>query len=109
MDGGIILNYLVQVINMVRKKIGPDKWKHFFVGIPMGIVLQAFSWFLFPRQIVLQTIIAFILAIAITYGFELYSKFTGKGHYEINDAVAGTIGGILGMSLILMIEVNMSR
>ena len=92
---------------MVRRKIGPDKWKHFFVGIPMGIVLQAFSWLLLPKQIVWQTIIAFILATAISYGFELYSKFTGKGHYEINDAVAGTIGGILGMSLIIIIELNM--
>jgi len=89
-------------------KIRPDKWKHFFVGIAIGIVLQAFVWLLFPRQLMWGTVIAFIIVIMISYGFELYSKFTGKGHYEVNDAVAATIGGALGMGVILMIELNVS-
>jgi VanZ family protein len=89
-------------------KIRPDKWKHFFVGIAMGIVLQTFVWLLFSRQLIWGTVIAFILVITISYGFELYSKFTGKGHYEVNDAVAATIGGALGMGIILMIELNRS-
>lgn len=90
----------------MKTKIGRDKWKHFFVGIAMGIVLQTFVWFLFPKQLVRATVIAFILVVMISYGFELYSKFTGRGHYEINDAVAGTIGGVLGMAIILMIELH---
>jgi VanZ family protein len=90
----------------MRKKIGRDKWKHFFVGIAMGIVLQGFSWFLFPGQPVLGTVLAFFLVIIISYGFELFSKFTGKGHYEFNDAVAGTIGGVLGMLMILICELS---
>ena len=88
----------------MRKKIARDKWRHFFVGIAMGIVLQASLWFLFPEQPVLGTIIAFILVITISYGFELFSKLTGKGHYEFNDAVAAIIGGVLGMIIILMVE-----
>jgi VanZ family protein len=93
---------------MVRRKIGRDKWKHFFVGIAMGIVLEAFMWFLFPAQIVSSTIVAFITVAIISYGFELYSKFTSKGHYEVNDAIAAIIGGALGMSIILMVELSMS-
>ena len=72
----------------------------------MGIVLQAFLGFLFPGQLVLETVIAFILVITISYGFELFSKLTGKGHYEVKDAVASTIGGVLGMIIILMVELG---
>ncbi len=91
----------------MRKKIARDKWKHFFVGIVMGIVLQAFMWFLFRGQLVLETVITFILVITISYGFELFSKFTGKGHYEFNDALAAIIGGVLGMVvIILMVELG---
>jgi hypothetical protein len=87
-------------------KIARDKWKHFFVGIAMGIVLQASLWFLFSGQIVLETVIAFTLVITISYGFELFSKFTSKGHYDIYDALAGIIGGVLGMIIILIIELK---
>ena len=90
----------------MRKKIARDKWNHFFVGIPMGIVLQAFMWFLFPTQIILEIVIAFVLVIIISYGFELFSKVTGKGHYEFNDALAAIIGGVLGMAIILVIELR---
>ncbi|MEP6596547.1 MAG: hypothetical protein ABJA71_11410 [Ginsengibacter sp.] len=89
-------------------KIGRDKWKHFFVGIAMGVVLQAFVWLLFSRQLIWGTVTAFILVIMISYGFELYSKFTGKGHYEVNDAVASTIGGVLGMAIALIVELYAS-
>lgn len=91
---------------MMVKKIGRDKWKHFFAGIVMGIVLQSFGWFLFPKQPVWATVTAFIPVIIISYGFELYSKYTGKGHYEVNDAIASAIGGVLGMALPLMVQLN---
>ena len=90
----------------MRKKIGQDKWKHFFVGIVMGIVLQSFGWFLFPKQPVWATVIAFIVVIIVSYGFELYSKFTGRGHYEVNDAVASTAGGVLGIIIVLIIKLS---
>jgi VanZ family protein len=89
-------------------KIGRDKWKHFFVGIPMGIILQVIAWFLFPAQMVWATTLAFIFVVVISYGFELYSKFTGKGHYEINDAIAAIIGGALGMLIIIAVELDRS-
>lgn len=92
----------------MRRKIGRDKWKHFFVGIAMGIVLQGLGWFLFPKQFVWATVIAFIPVIMISYGFELYSKYTGIGHYELNDAVASVIGGVLGMAILLMVQLSTS-
>ena len=81
------------------KKIAPDKWKHFYVGIAMGMVLQAMGWWLFSGELLWATIFAFSIVVVISYGFELYSKFTGKGHYEVLDAVASIIGGIVGMGL----------
>lgn len=87
-------------------KIAPDKWKHFFVGIAMGLVLQSLLWWLLPLHIVIATVVAFAVVVAISYGFELYSKITGYGHYEVMDAVAAIIGGVLGMAVVLVIELG---
>lgn len=86
-------------------KIAPDKRKHFFVGIVMGAVLQAFFSFLLNTHHVLSIILAFIFSIAIAYGFELFSKFTGKGYYEVMDAVAGVLGAAIGIGSVLLIQV----
>ena len=86
-------------------KIAPDKWKHFFVGIAMGAVLQAFLLFLIPNLVLLTILITFLLTVAISYGFELTSKITGRGHYDVMDAVASTIGGILGMGIVLLLKI----
>ncbi len=83
------------------KKIEPDKWRHFYVGIAMGAVLQGFASFLLQDQILLATVIAFIMVLAISYGFELFSKITGLGRYDFIDAVASAIGGVIGMALAL--------
>lgn len=83
-------------------KIAPDKWKHFFVGILMGATLQIFMWYLMPQYYVTGILISFILVVAISYGFELFSLITKKGHYDILDAVAGIIGGVVGMGIILL-------
>lgn len=78
-------------------KIAPDKWKHFYVGLLMGAVLQTIAlWVLTP---LLGTIIALFIVIVVSYGFELFSKITGLGHYDFMDAVASVIGGVLGMGL----------
>ena len=70
----------------------------------MGITLQIITGFLMPEHLVTGIIITFILVIAISYGFELYSLISKKGHYEILDAVASIIGGGMGMAIILFIE-----
>ena len=86
------------------KNIAPDKWKHFFVGIGMGAVLQSFVSFLLQDHIIPATTIAFIIVLGISYGFELFSKLTGFGRYDFADAVASAIGGTLGMGVALLAE-----
>lgn len=83
------------------KKIAPDKWRHFYTGIPMGGALQGFGWWLFPDNLLLVTVIVFIAVCAISYGFELFSLITGMGVYDFMDAVASVIGGVVGMGLAL--------
>ncbi|UYQ93634.1 hypothetical protein MKQ68_00780 [Chitinophaga horti] len=78
-------------------KIAPDKWRHFYVGIAMGAVLQiAAGWWF--ATLLAATIAAFIVSWLISYGFELFSLVTGYGHYDFMDAVASMIGAILGMA-----------
>jgi hypothetical protein len=86
-------------------KIAQDKWKHFFVGIGMGVVIEAFLHWLVPGHRIITTIVTFFIVVAISYGFELYSKFTGRGHYEVMDAVAAVIGGIIGMGIGFLLHI----
>ena len=81
------------------KKIAPDKWKHFYAGIVLGVLLQIIDIWLFPKQPLLSTIITLVIVAIISYGFELFSKITGFGIYDIMDAVASIIGGIAGMGI----------
>jgi glycopeptide antibiotics resistance protein len=81
------------------KRIAPDKWKHFYFGILMGAVLQGLGWYFYPSGMLLVSISVFILVCAISYGFELFSKVTGWGIYDIMDAVASVIGGVVGMGV----------
>ena len=89
------------------KRIAPDKWKHFFVGIGMGAVLQGFLLFLIPAQPLYAILITLILVVTISYGFELTSKITGRGHYDIMDAVASVLGGLIGMGILLLLKADM--
>jgi VanZ family protein len=82
-------------------KIAPDKWKHFFVGIAMGAALQFFFLLLLSSK-PLSISLALFFSIAIGYGFEVYSKITRRGHYEVLDAVAAVIGAVLGIAIILL-------
>ncbi|MBC7902327.1 MAG: hypothetical protein H7Y27_02855 [Gemmatimonadaceae bacterium] len=88
------------MLSLIRR-IQRDKWKHFFVGIAMGLVLQTFAWIMLPQFPKSGALAVFVVIVAISYGFELFSKFTGKGHYEVNDAIASVIGGLLGMGIII--------
>ena len=85
------------------KKIAPDKWKHFFVGIGMGVFLQSFFLYALNVSLLPSIFLSLGIVAAISYGFELYSLVTGKGHYEVQDAVASVIGGMVGISLIALV------
>lgn len=80
-------------------KIAPDKWRHFVVGILMGAVLQSAAWFVLPERPVGGILIVFSIIVLISYGFELFSLISGRGHHDIMDAVASIIGGVVGMAL----------
>jgi len=84
-------------------KIARDKWKHFFVGVVIGCVLQAFFSFLLD-QLIYSLLLSLIFSFAIGYGFELFSKFTGKGHYEFMDAIAVLLGSIPGIGIVFLIQ-----
>ena len=84
------------------KRIAPDKWKHFFVGILMGACLECFFLLILGTSVVLSTILASGISIAVSYGFELFSLYTGRGHYEFLDAVASIIGAALGIGTIVL-------
>ena len=81
------------------KKIAPDKWRHIYAGIAMGLVLQIIGFWLLQSHPYWSTLIALMIVIAVSYGFELFSKITGMGVYDIMDAVASAIGGIIGMGI----------
>ena len=85
-------------------KIAPDKKKHFWVGLLLGALFRIFTLYFFPHNYLLGIVITFVLIVVFCYGFELFSLVTKIGHYEILDAVAGIVGGSIGMGLILLIE-----
>jgi VanZ family protein len=85
-------------------KIAPDKKKHFLVGIVMGAVLQTIFLFFLPHQLWYATALSLIFSFAIAYGFELYSKFTGRGHYELMDAIAALIGALPGIASVILLH-----
>jgi glycopeptide antibiotics resistance protein len=85
------------------KKIAPDKWRHIYVGIALGILFQALAFWFVPQQLFMGTVIVLLIIIAISYGFELFSKITGMGVYDIWDAVASIVGGLIGMAVVGLI------
>ena len=87
----------------IFKRIEPDKWRHFYVGIGMGVVLQLFFDFLLPSDKGLAIGLAVLITAVVSYGFELFSKITGKGTYDMGDAWAGLIGGLLGIGIVVAI------
>ena len=85
-------------------KLAPDKKKHFWVGMPMGAIFHILVIFFIPQSFWLSILITFILIVALCYGFELFSLITKLGHHEVMDAIAGIIGGIIGMGVILLLQ-----
>ena len=86
-------------------QIAPDKWRHFFVGILIGCILEALFCWIWPGHLALVTGLVFLIIAFISYGFELFSKLSGKGRYDFMDAVASVIGGVIGIGIILSLIV----
>lgn len=86
------------------RNIKKDKWRHFWVGIPMGAFLQLVAYWLFPHAETTAILSALAVVMAISFGFELFSLVTGYGHYDFYDAIASIIGGALGMGIIIWAE-----
>lgn len=84
------------------RKIKRDKWKHFWVGIPMGAFLQIAAQWLLPGSVVIATVAALAFVLAFSFGFEVFSLVTGWGHYDFYDAIASIIGGVLGIAIVLL-------
>jgi glycopeptide antibiotics resistance protein len=82
------------------KNIKRDKWRHFWVGIAMGAFLQLAGHWLFPYSSLTAFLTALIIVFSISYGFELFSMVSGLGRYDLNDAIASIIGGVLGMTAV---------
>lgn len=80
-------------------RVKSDKWRHVIAGVPMGFLLQGLATWFIPTRPVLATAIVLLLVCAISYGFELFSKISGKGHYELADAIATVIGGVMGIAV----------
>lgn len=85
-------------------KLAPDKKKHFWVGMLMGAIFHILVIFFLSQNFWLSILITFILIVALCYGFELFSLITKLGHYEVMDAIAGIIGGVIGMGVILLLQ-----
>ncbi len=81
------------------KRIDRDKWIHFIAGIPMGILVNFFSFWVLPQNTYLAIALSVVLLAAISYGFEIFSLLTKKGHYDYFDAVASTLGGVAGLGI----------
>jgi len=85
-------------------KIARDKWRHFYVGIVMGLILQLPALIFLPISWIWASMIVLFLVVAASYGFELISLVTGKGYYDLVDAIAGVIGGIIGMAVAFLVK-----
>lgn len=85
------------------KKIEPDKWKHFFAGIGLGILSFVFINFLLPFQAATKIVLTLGIVVSLNYFFELLSLITSEGVYDVMDAIAGIIGGMIGIVFIMAI------
>lgn len=86
------------------RKPGYDKWKHFYVGMLLGIFFQIVLQFHLNVSFWQALGINMLLVNGIGFGFELFSKITGWGHAELNDALATLLGGIASAIVICMLQ-----
>jgi len=74
-----------------------DKWKHFWVGIPLGMAILYFTLHSLPGRVCVSVYVAFSVLVFVCAMFEIFSLVTDLGFYELMDAVAGILGGVVGM------------
>ena len=79
-------------------------WKHFVVGIAIGIVMQTAAWWLLPPKLKLVTVVSLLLVMILNYGFEVYSRIQDDDNYDVINPAAGTIGGVIGMAVVLVVQ-----
>jgi hypothetical protein len=99
--------FSIQEPQAMINRIQPDKWRHLFAGIVMGTVLQFVCWWLWSGDWGVMSVVSFTIIVAVSYGFELFSKITGRGHYDFIDAVASMIGGVIGMGITTIVVINL--
>jgi len=80
-------------------RIGPDKWKHFWVGAIIALILHILAVNLLFLSPMVGVVVAFLGVAAIGYGWELLSLLSGWGHYDLKDAVATSIGSLPGVAI----------
>lgn len=85
-------------------KIGYDKWKHFYVGILMGVFFQIVLQFHLNVDFGKALGMNMLLVNVVGFGFELFSKISGWGHAELNDALATLLGGAASAVVICILH-----
>jgi hypothetical protein len=84
--------------------IKKDKWRHFIVGVCMGLLFEGVALHYFPDSPWAGSFIVFGFVLLICYGFELASLVFKRGHYDVIDAVAGILGGLMGMVIMISVQ-----
>lgn len=82
-------------------KIEADKWKHFYAGNALGFLLSL-AGVLAHLEFTLLFLLVFIIIVLVSFGFELFSLVTQLGHFDIWDAVATIIGGLMSMAICML-------
>ncbi|MFT3979409.1 MAG: hypothetical protein QM687_02995 [Ferruginibacter sp.] len=83
--------------------IQPDKVKHIIAGFAIGLLLPFSIEWIFAFPLSFNLALSAILLAMISYGFELFSLITGRGHYDIMDAVATVAGGVPALGIAAML------
>jgi hypothetical protein len=80
-------------------KLAPDKWRHIIAGFIIGLVLPLIGCYMFELPVVSNYFLSFFGLVLIAYGFEIFSFVSGKGHYDMMDAIVTVLGGLPGLAL----------
>jgi glycopeptide antibiotics resistance protein len=108
----VIVNWALAARNKSKHQAAPkfmlnnvkrDKWRHFIVGVGMGLLFEALLLYFLPHYKIAGSVLVFLIIMLISYGFELGSLILKKGHYDVMDAVAGAIGGLVGITVVVIL------
>lgn len=80
-------------------KLEPDKWRHIIAGFFIGLILPVAGFYLFDLPVVSNYFLSLYALVVVSYGFEVFSFVTGKGHYDLVDAIVTVLGGLPGLGL----------